>query len=389
MLDTIVLTLSRGMYVITDPDKFEPSARWAMTENFGGRGYITSRQNPTKKELRNGLYKPRLTLTRRINHTGKNEATMKVELSLPKLLFGNNFEELCDNDFKAVATKLQQRLKEMGVLVFYPVLINAPVSAIHYSRNIILTDGTTPHYYITKIKEANISLALDTNQSDFRNEGHSFKYHANSYEVAFYDKIKDIETSKKSEKRAIEKDNAIQLSLFENRCKPFEVLRMEVRLNKRQKLRQILKKVGYEYELTFQHLFNSLLSKTVLVYYLDDLESRRPVIIDYQTNTPKSLLADLIINNPTLGPIKILQLFGLKVALDSVGIRGLRVMLKKSSTRSWYRLIAESKKIKLPQNTTPTFQVIRQSLNTLEPVSLKAYNELINNDKEHKIRIYE
>lgn len=377
------------MYAITDPDKFEPSARWAMTENFGGRGYITSRQNPTKKELRNGIYKPRLTLTRRINHTGRNEATMKIELSLPKLLFGNNFDELCDSDFEAVAKKLQQRLKEMGVLVFYPVLIDAPVSAIHYSKNIILTDGTTPNYHITKIKEANISLALDTNQSDFRNEGHSFKYHANSYEVAFYDKIKDIETAKKSEKRAIEKDNTMQLRLFENRRKAFEVLRMEIRLNKRQKIRQILKKVGYEYEIVFQHLFSSMLSQAVLLYYLDDLESRRPVIIDYQTSSPKALLADLIINNPTLGPVKTLQLFGLKLAVDSIGIRGLRAMLKKSSARSWYRLMAESMKISLPKNPVSTFLVIRQSLDTFEAVKLNAYNDLINNDKEHKIRAYE
>lgn len=389
MLDTIVLTLSRSMYVITDPDKFEPSARWAMTADYGGRGYITCRQNPTKTELRNGIYKPRLTLTRRRNHAGQMDVMLKIELSLPKQLFGNNFDELSEKDFEPVTKKLQQRLQEMGVLVFYPVLINAPVSAIHYSKNIILTDGTTPNYYINKIKEANISLALDTNQSDFRNEGHSFKYHANSYEVAFYDKLKDIETAKKSEKRAIEKDNAIQLTLFGDRRKPFEVLRMEVRLNKRQKIRQILKKVGYEHEIVFQHLFSPLLSQAVLVYYLDDLEDRRPPIIDYQASTPNTLLADLIINNPTMGPVKLLQLFGLKMAIDKIGVRGLRAMLKKSSTRSWYRLMAEGRKITLPSNTTPTFQIIRQNLDTFEPVSLKAYKDLINNDKEHKIRAYE
>ena len=57
-------------------------------------------------------------------------------------------------------------------------------------------------------------MSLDVNQTDYRNEGHSYKWHCNSYEVVFYDKIKDLEKAKQSEKRAIEKDNAIQLHLF-------------------------------------------------------------------------------------------------------------------------------------------------------------------------------
>ena len=57
-------------------------------------------------------------------------------------------------------------------------------------------------------------MSLDVNQTDYRNEGHSYKWHCNSYEIVFYDKIKDLEKAKHSDKRAIEKDNAIQLNLF-------------------------------------------------------------------------------------------------------------------------------------------------------------------------------
>jgi len=156
MLDTIVLTLSKGMYYINEPDRFEPSARLILDDNSstGSRGYIPVKQNPTRRELQNGIYKPRLTLTTRYNHTGRREATLKIELSLPKLLFGNNFDELSDENFEAVTSLLRLKLKEMGVMVFTKVLENAPVSAIHYSKNIPLTDGTTPHFLISKIKEA-------------------------------------------------------------------------------------------------------------------------------------------------------------------------------------------------------------------------------------------
>lgn len=106
-------------------------------------------------------------------------------------------------------------LQQMGVTTSANALEHAPVSAIHYAKNIPLTDGSAPYHFIHKIKEANIKLSLDVNQTDYRNEGHSYKWHSNTYEVVFYDKIKDLEKAKVSDKRALEKDNALQLSIFD------------------------------------------------------------------------------------------------------------------------------------------------------------------------------
>jgi len=385
MLDTIVLTLSKGMYFINEPDRFEPSARLILDENssLGGRGYIPAKQNPTKTELKNGFYKPRLTLTNRYNHTGRREASLKIELSLPKLLFGNNFDELTLSDFDPVTTLLKSRLKEMGVMIFTKVLENAPVSAIHYSKNIPLTDGTTPHYLISKIKEANISLSLDINQTDYRNDGHSYKWHSNSYEVAFYDKLKDLEMAEKSEKRAIENDNALQLNLFETfkERKRLEVMRMEVRLNKRQKIGQLFRTLGIQSELTLKNLFNPTIAQQVLLHYLDELESKRLPLFDYKPTSPKSLLADLVINNPNMGIRKTIQLYGLKQAFDSTTPRELRNMFSKYGQRSWYRLIAEAKTIKLPTTRSP-LGIVREHLTRFEPLKLVDFQgTMLNNDK--------
>lgn len=385
MLDTIVLTLSKGMYFINEPDRFEPSAKLILDENssLGGRGYIPAKQNPTSRELKNGYYKPRLTLTNRYNHTGRREASLKIELSLPKLLFGNNFDELTESDFAPAVALLKSRLKEMGVMVWEHFLLNAPVSAIHYSKNIPLTDGTTPHFLIGKIKQANVSLALDVNQTDYRNDGHSYKWHSNSYEVAFYDKLKDLEMANKSEKRAIEKDNAIQLNLFETfkERKRLEVMRMEVRLNKRQKIGQLFRTLGIQSELTLKNLFSQTIAQQVLLHYLDELESKRLPLFDYSPTNPSSLLADLVIHNPNIGIRKTIQLFGLKQAFDSTTPRELRNMFSKYGQRSWYRLIAEAKTIKLPVTKSP-LGIVREHLTHFEPLKLVDFPDLmLNNDK--------
>src|SRR3989344_1127844 len=385
MIDTIVLILKQGMFTIMEPDRFEPSARWLKDDSIslGGRGYTPSKQNPTPAELKNGIYKPRLTLTKRMNGYRNYEVTLKIEFSLPKLIFGNNFDELEDKDFEPIVEKLRLILKDMGVMVFTIRLKEALASAVHYSKNIPLTDGSTPHYLISKIKEANIKLSLDVNQTDFRNDGHSYKWHCNSYEVAFYDKLKDLRTAKISEKRALESDNSIQLNLFNTQpiSKPFEVLRMEVRLGTRRKIRQILKSIGLDIEPTFKSLFNSQISQTILLCYLHEMESRRPTLLDYQNGKPKELLADLIINNPKLGPKRTLQLFGLKQAMELVGMREIRVLFNKYTDRSWYRLVADANKIKLPM-ARDIFGIIRTHITEFKPLKLVDFqDEMLNNDK--------
>lgn len=349
MIDTVVLFLSRDKYHISEPDKFEPSAQWALDNNHRPIGF-QSKQNPTKKELLNGIYKPRLTLAHRINSKTEAEIMLKIELSLPKLFFGNNFNELMSKDLDPLLEKLSLTLKEMGAIVSSKNLLKAPVSVIHYSKNIPLTDGSTPYHYINKIKEANIKLSLDVNQTDYRNDGYSYKWHSNSYEIVFYDKIRDLEKAKISDKRALEKDNAIQLNLFEQfkQRKNLEFLRMEVRLNKRQKIKQVLNALNIDSDLTLKSLFKTTISQKVLLYYLGELENRRSVLMDYKASNDKALLSDLVFNNPDLGPKQILQIYGFKKALEIVNTRELRAMFMNHNQRSWYRFMSEINQTILP-----------------------------------------
>lgn len=364
MVDTIILMLGKDFYHISEPDKFEPSARLVLESSSRAIVGIQSKQNPTKKELLAGIYKPRLTLTKRINNAEQNvEVMLKVELSLPKLLFGNNFDELMAKDLKVLADKLASVLATMGVIITAHQLLKAPVSVIHYSKNIPLTDGSTPYHYINKIKEANIKLSLDVNETHYRNDGHGFKWHANSYEVAFYDKIKDLEKARLSDKRTVEKDNALQLNLFDkfqHRHK-LEFLRMEVRLNKRQKIKQLFKSLGITTNLTLKSLFKVNIAKKVLLHYIDELERKRSALMDYRPTSDKALLADLIFSNPALGAKQILQLYGFKKALEVANIRELRTMFPSYNQRSWYRLIADVNNTILPNAHKP-FNVLRENL---------------------------
>ncbi len=353
--------------MIRDHDRFSPSSRGLFEQPFyrlGSRANFSCYQNPTADELRKGNYKPRLTVTKR-PRAGGYDVSLKIELSLPKLIFGNNFDELTDTDFDVVVEQLQTKLKEMDVWIFDRVLRAAPVSAVHYSKNIELTDYTTCSMILNQIAKANMNIRLDLNKTDFRNEGQALRYHANSFELVLYDKLRDLQQAKTSEKRSLEKDNVVQLGLFDELAKrrPYEVLRMEMRLGQRRKIRQVLQAVKLNREPTFANLFSAQVSKAVLLHYWHEIESSLSMMsIDMR---PAELLEAIRRHNPHLTPRKALQMAGLVLITSDGSERRVRQTLGfvgKKNDR-WYALKRDIRKMKLPEtNTYQAVFAVKQSL---------------------------
>jgi len=84
------------------------------------------------------------------------------------------------------------------------------------------------------------------------------------------------------------------------------------------------------------------------------------------------LLVDLKLNNLDLGIKQILQLFGLKKALEVVNLRELRAMFSKYNQRSWYRLMTDINKVKLP-NSQDLINIIRKHLTKYKPLKMQNY----------------
>lgn len=375
MIDTIVLKLDNHQFMVKNAALFSPSAQglyWPPFYALGSGGYIKCVQNPTKADFLKGVYKPRLTLTKRVSN-GSSGITLKIEFSAPKLIFGNNFDELSDNDFPKVFETLRERLREMGVLVIEGELEKAAVSSMHYSKNIILTDYTTCSMVMKDLEKADLGKRLDLNKTDYRNGGHAIRYHANSYEIVFYDKIKDMEQAKISEKRAFEKDNSIQFDLFRDlKPKTLEVLRMEIRFGNRKKLKSILEEVGVPDELTFQNLFRSSISHKILLHYWDEL-SKSIRLFSLSEQKPEDIFRNLQINGKKK-PAKILQLLGGLSLIESVGIHGLRALIGKSSYRTWQRLKKDLESCPFPDGQRArTMAKLRHSLIEFLPIKLEGY----------------
>ncbi len=377
MIDTIVLMLQHPDFSIGNHDRFSPSTKGLFRPPYyslGGRGNFSCYQNPTAEEFKKGVYKPRLTVTKR-PAKGGYAVVLRIEFSIPKLLFGNNFDEVSESNFAQVVDKLLARLREMDVILPRHVLETAPVSAIHYSKNIPLTDHSTPYGILKEIAKINLTQALDLNQTDFRNEGHCLKFHANSYELAFYDKMKDLRKAKTSEKRTVEKSYAIQLDLFEDLepKKPFEVLRMEARLNKREVIKRFLKKAGVGCELTFAELFKKDISQKILSSFIETIENGY-ALVAYQPKTSKEFIASFRINQPKAGIYKMLKIHSLQSMINEMGVRGFREAIKSYGKHHWPRLRKDLAACKYRTGFTAIGPVIKANAN-FAPLKLADFTE--------------
>lgn len=379
MLDTIALSLNHTEFEVTDMARFSPSAQGLYTAPFyqlGGRSNFSCYQNPTKTELSQGIYKPRLTLTKRKAHVGYT-TTLRIEFSAPKLLFGNNFSELHDRDFPRLLAVLHNALADMGVRVKKETLKKANVSAIHYSKNIPLMDYTNCSMILGELAKINLNKRLDLSKTDYRNSGHAIRYHANSYELTFYDKIKDMQQAKGSEKRAIESDNIVQMSLFEslNTVKMLDVLRMELRLGNRTKIKNLLQTLNLTCPMEFESLFSQAIAKKMLLHFWHIINQDLPMLALSHFKPEDVYYALMTQSGGTMKPAKALQHIGALAILQTVGYRGLRsLMSTNSNDRTWQRTQKELKEIELNLNTRyVASKNVQRCLDVFEPLDIKDY----------------
>lgn len=374
------LIIKEMNFKILDHKRFSPSSKGLFEPpylEFGGKPCIKCTFNPTKKDYSVYPYLPRLTIMKVVRRGGF-PIFLKVEFSIPKLLYGNNFDEVDESDFGEICWKLKEVLLSMGVLISDIKTISyAEVSTLHPSKNIILTDYSIPLTVIKEISKVNVNKLLDMNQTDYRNGGYSIKYHSNDYEIIFYDKLADLKQAKISDNRAIEEDNLVQLNLFEKveMKKPFEVLRMEVRLGSKRKIRETLKKLGYDdKDITFVKLFNNKLAQDILMDTVNRIESGYPVLLKEDSKSNEDFLIQLMINNPKMKFKNGLAMVGVRNLLSEIGTRNFRNVTEKYDKSNWYRLNKEMGNLNINKQLNP-FVNIKEALTKFKTVRLENYKD--------------
>jgi len=340
MLDTIILQIPLDISRVTDFSQFQITKFEILTTR---RSFAKWVNNPTPSEKKQGNYRPRLTILKRAR-----ALFLKIEFSAPKMLFGNNLEEVGKKDFGLLVEKLRTGIGVKGVVLSHEEIENALVLSFHPSKNIVLSGGYTADFVIKELYKANINKTFDLADTKFINVGQSLQIYTNSHSFVVYDKIADMG---KPAKRAIDKDRtAKQMTIFDNlkgQNRKLEVVRFEVRLSKAVKMRSVLGKIEYlDRSPVLKEIFYEDLCQRLIMDYWDKFFGSSSFIFSTDTK-PQHMLRDILMADPKIKAGKAAQLTGLKLLCkDEEGIRGLRAVIEGLRGRdAWTSINREIKRL--------------------------------------------
>jgi len=366
MVDTVKLYLNADKFTLLENSELS---------NFTVKGGVSRMvRNPSRNELRAGLYLPRLTLTKRPTKMGVQQS-LTIEFSAPKLVFGNNFDELTDADFKLVICRLEASLSYIGIEVTKENLASAKVVCWHPSKNIMLDNPLGCQVVINTLRKADYSRVYSIQKTDFQ-DGEVLHFQCNSKDIAFYDKLADLRQAKTSDKKSREEDNQLQVSVLDDigEINDFSVLRYEVRINGIRAMQHNFKDIRKE-NLVFSRLFSSKLSRQLLLEHWGVFSSQ----VDYlslDVNMPLELLQNYLAVNKNATPqASLAAVAGLFIA-NQTSTTALRNTLDKRFGRHyWPKLKPNMKTIKGRRYSDVT--KVTSSLNEFQPTRIEMLSKSI------------
>ncbi len=362
MIDTIKLT--------RDIEKLPSQIRFTKNQ----KGVIKSIFNPTKEQKSTGKYFPRITFVKQPVQ-GSMRQQVQIEFSIPNLLYGNNFSEVCDVDFNDVVEALRYAIWQLDI-DWRPEtpLGEFRVTRIDYGKNITFSDGTTVSQIIKLLNTSSISRAIDVSNGEFRNGGQILHLHTGRRDIAFYDKISDLKRSKISEKRTEEKDNRCQLGILDSlqEKSKLAVLRYEIRLNSIREIKRNLQLIGQDAEdVSLRRLFSSEISRAILLYWWKEIFRTIPKMSLDSVTMMNQLLG--LLANPEAKPQRVLATMGALRLYEEPDFDErfvCEVFDKRFKSGSWNR----SKKLLLqpeaPKNLQHLLQ-LEQTIREMRPLKLE------------------
>ncbi|MDL2235792.1 hypothetical protein LJC07_06560 [Christensenellaceae bacterium OttesenSCG-928-L17] len=206
----------------------------------------------------------------------------QIKLSIPKLLFGNNLQEVCERDFTRVVDKLYEVLVflELPIEITKKQLINARVRRIDYGKNILFKNATTMSDLNELLRLAEHSKATKTGQIHYRqSKGEMFRMGIQNRVFIIYDKAAEMKENLKKAKPAFDEEFSHYGKIVEQFEKRPELncIRLELQIGTSKQLKTELERRRFNKEdISFRAMFNDTIAIDLLNFYYDKLLNAVP-----------------------------------------------------------------------------------------------------------------
>jgi hypothetical protein len=335
-MDQIILEVPLDSFKILKPTAFEPSFYPFAPDDYRYKKHVGV--------LRVRGYSPQLSIHGRPHRKRGYQYTLKIQVSVPKLLYGNNLRSVSPDDEDIFYHMLRESCKKLGIELLGNIS-KYKVIGFDPAINIYLTNGATAEQAIRFLHRSYTSKLVSFDQRDFRDKGHAIYLHRGKWNLVIYDKKEDLikPKYKRMDKTQVKRQKDIYDALGTS-----EILRIELHGRNQTKLKKLYSQFYPDLEYVECYmLFNELHQKIVLRnYFLDELFKGNRLALSFEDGTFSwyerircrySKLTDKQIRS---------KLALVLLARDPEGLKVYRRQFeKRHSQRQWYSLAAEIKEL--------------------------------------------
>jgi hypothetical protein len=345
------------------------------------KGFIYQK-NPLNNYNLDRPYEPCYTLWKN-RYSKPPEYELKIEFSIPKLLWGCNHFEVKETDFPEVLRLLQLRLRNVGICVDIEVLKKACVRRVDFVKNFFLKKDKSIIEFLKVFEKTDIHGRFKPTKISYPNGGEEFKIHCTNQEITLYDKKSEVRKQyqhflRKNDLCDVIPTKAHALQDFINH--PDNVIRFEVRLTKKYKLVRTLNQNGFFIPNTFEAIFKKKVCQKVLQSYFEKLVEGSELATT-ESLSPIETIPLIKSQFPNSKPLDILACFGASMIAKEVGIPGLKRIYKDSFGTSPRRILDRVKALKQTpkKNTHKDIKRFKKQISQFKPLypSEETHTELL------------
>jgi hypothetical protein len=192
---------------------------------------------------------------------------LKIEFSVPKLLYWNSLQEVSDADMSKVFSALQLALKSVSIVVEISAIAIATVTAVHACKNVPLPKAMNMREVINDLGKMDLGKAYDISDKQYKKGARVLNIHSGTIDWSIYDKVSDClrPKNKRTDKGQINQERAI---IEQYHLQDREVFRYEYRIKKNQTVRREVNTLlgrPYTVPVVFSDLFTPNLMKSLVL----------------------------------------------------------------------------------------------------------------------------
>ena len=282
------------------------------------------------------LYREYLPKVVYVHYERTDYVGLRVTVSIPKLIFGNNLFEVRRKDFDTVCRTLQTKLKAMGITVTQKQIKESRVREVQYSKNIVCYGLP----FILFWQQINTSKIPDRIGDDVYKvvykSGKQITYAGRAKEFTIYDKYTELN----AHRQPINVDN------FWERADTKNILRFEVRYKTADAVKELFAMDSLP---TFIEVYKAGKAKQSILQYWKALEESAYQYEGAQFCSNSHLLYLLAQQNPKARPQTILATCALARLIDENGYQEAKALLNQTfNLRKRQQLLRISELMKLP-----------------------------------------